>query len=139
MPKIAHFKKAYISLPGSSITHEAKLVGSIPEVNESTLSGKVYLELNNSKSKIPMGSLVEIAIETHEGESIKGINMPKRAVLNRGGEQLVFVKTESEKFVPKPVHFISGTKPDEVIITKGISEGDLVVTNGNYQLLIGAK
>lgn len=41
--------------------------------------------------------------------------------------------------VPKPVHFISGTKPDEVIITKGISEGDLVVTNGNYQLLIGAK
>ena len=130
LPKIAKFKKAYISVPGGSKIYEAKLVGSTPEVNESTLSGKVYLHIENSESKIPMGSLVEIAIETQEQETITGISMPRRAVLN---------KTDSERFVPKQVHFVAGTKPDEVIITQGIEDGDLIVTNGNYQLLIGSK
>ena len=59
--------------------------------------------------------------------------MPRRAVLGRLGAKFVYVQTEPLHFGRREVvtGMISG---DRVEIVEGVLPGDIVVTNGHYQL-----
>jgi multidrug efflux pump subunit AcrA (membrane-fusion protein) len=70
-------------------------------------------------------------VETGTSQTV--VAVPRRAVLGRLGAKFVYVQTE-------PLHFerhevVTGlVSGDRVEIVEGVLPGDIVVTNGHYQL-----
>src|SRR5690606_32627425 len=103
-----------------------------------TLTAKVFVEIDNADGAIPLGALAHVTFDLPRSSG-PGVVLPKSAVLNRGGERLVFVQTGPETFLPKPVATRFGPTPGTLVVTKGLDDGDRVVISGNYQLLVGAQ
>jgi multidrug efflux pump subunit AcrA (membrane-fusion protein) len=58
---------------------------------------------------------------------------PSDAVLDDSGEYLVFVRVDANRFQPR--HVTLGTRENGLVeVVSGLDEGDVVVTNGNFQL-----
>jgi hypothetical protein len=68
---------------------------------------------------------VTVVLET--GEPIKGIVLPRAAVVTApNGQSVVFEHVEPEKFTPKQVLF-SALDTERVIVTSGLGDGEKVV------------
>jgi multidrug efflux pump subunit AcrA (membrane-fusion protein) len=75
-------------------------------------------------------------IETGAPETV--VAVPRRAVLGQLGAKFVFVQTEPLHFERRDV--VTGlTGGDRVEMVEGVLPGDIVVTNGHYQLQYAAS
>lgn len=138
LPLIRNAKEAFVYWEGDTKKQAGTVVGSTSVVDENTLRAKVYIEVQNPEGALTLGGLTQVSVQI-PSEGKKGFVLPKAAVLNRGGEQLVFVQTGPEEFKAKPVATAFGTEPGSVVVTAGLEDDDRVVISGNYQLLVGAN
>jgi biotin carboxyl carrier protein len=139
LPKLEGSEAATVVFEGlNKQKFTGKVVGAKTQVDENTLAAKVFLEIDNQDGKIPLGGLAHVSFELGTTER-SGVLLPKAAVLNRGGERIVYIQTSAETFRPKPVTTKFTSRPGEVIVTNGLEDGERVVVMGNYQLLVGAK
>jgi biotin carboxyl carrier protein len=138
LPRLQSATGVAIALEGDYPAMRGKMSGARTVVDVNTLSAKVFIEIENPSENIPLGVVAQVAFEL-PGKSTTGFVLPKGAILDRGGERLVYIQTGPETFLPKPVSVIPGFQINTVVVTQGLSEGDRVVTQGNYQLLVGAK
>ena len=129
---------ALVSIGNGSEPYEAKVIQTKSIVNEETLTAKIFLEMDNSAGQVFIGQLVEVGFAL-PGKERHGFIFPESAVVHQGGEPIVYLKVGPQKFVPKPVRALPGSRMNTIIITDGIEESDLVVTRGNYQILIGTN
>lgn len=129
---------ARVDLDGGATGLTGRVIGAKSAIDEKTLAAKVFVELDNRDGKLPLGALAHVTF-TKKVDSQRGFVLPKGAVLNRGGERLVYVQTGAESFAPRSVATRFGPDPGTVVVTKGLREGDRVVITGNYQLLVGAN
>ncbi|OQX95507.1 hypothetical protein B6I21_05010, partial [candidate division KSB1 bacterium 4572_119] len=91
---------------------------------------KILVEINNKNEKLKPGMFANTHIVI--GEKEKALVIPKEAILEDENLKIVFVK-EALGFHRHIVK--TGIISDEFIeIVSGLSEGDVVVTKGNYQL-----
>jgi len=99
-------------------------------LHEETRTIKIRSEVNNEKLQLKPGMFTSIEIITGVRENV--VVIPKSAVLEDENLKIVFVK-EGEEYHRHIVHtgIESGTM---VEILEGLHAGDLVVTQGNYQL-----
>lgn len=126
-----------VTIDGEKGHRIAKITGAVSGVDENTLTAKVFLQIENNNENINLGSSVHISFPLTEG-NVNGVLLPKEAVLNRGGEKLVFIQTDAELFESRGVAVSRGPTPDVVVVTSGLKPEDRVVVTGNYQLLVGA-
>lgn len=138
LPLIRGAKEALVYWDGEKQKQTGNVVGSTAVVDENTLRAKVFIEVQNPEGVLTLGGITQVAVQI-PSEGKKGFVLPKAAVLNRGGEQLVFVQTGPEEFKAKPVATAFGTEPGTVVVTAGLEDNDRVVVSGNYQLLVGAN
>lgn len=138
LPQLRQATGVAIQIDGGYPPMRGKLSGAQTVVDENTLTAKVYVEIDNSTENIPLGVVAHVAFEL-PGRSSTGFVLPKSALLDRGGERILFVQTGPETFEAKSVSANPGTQLGTVVVTNGIEEGDRVVVSGNYQLLVGAK
>jgi len=87
---------------------------------------------------LSIGNTVQVQFRL-DNVAVEGFLLPHSAVLHRGAETIVYVKSGAESFEPKPVAYQAGPEAGTVIVTKGLNDGDRVVVSGNYQLLVGAR
>jgi RND family efflux transporter MFP subunit len=60
-----------------------------------------------------------------------GISVPQDAILDSGMQKIVYVETSDGVFEPTPVE--TGTAyGSRVLVTRGLNEGDRIVTSGNF-------
>lgn len=107
-------------------------------ISEQTLTGKVYVEIENPSGKIAPGSIGTVSFVAAPSQEQVYV-LPRGAVLPRGGEMVVFVQTGPELFEQKTVVAVSAPTPDNIIVKSGLTEDDRVVVTGNYQLLTAAN
>lgn len=138
LPLIRNSKEAFVYWEGESKKTAGSVVGSTAIVDENTLRAKVFIEVQNPDGSLTLGGLTQVSVQI-PSEGKKGFVLPKAAVLNRGGEQLVFVQMGPEDFKAKPVATAFGTEPGTIIVTAGLEDDERVVISGNYQLLVGAN
>lgn len=105
-----------------------EMVGS--EVNPQSRTVDVWLRVKNSGEQLKINMTVNVYfLADKEDESIV---VPRSAVLGTGGDRFVFI-AEGNRYTRTPV--VTGIENDKWIeITEGVSPGDSVVTQGNYQL-----
>ena len=135
LSKIRNARAVYASIDGRKIV--GKVVTFQTNVSEQTLSGKVFVEVDNSDQSITVGSAGTVSFITGAADE-EFFVLPRSAVLFRGAEAILYVQIGPESFEQKVVTFEPGSTPEQIVVKSGIETGDRVVVSGNYQLLTAA-
>ncbi len=97
------------------------------QLNASERTNRIRVYLNNEKGRLPIGLRLEGQIETH---SIKGIWLPKQALITLGTKKVAFVKT-AKGFQAHSLY--TGVELGGFIqIIDGITIQDEVIENAQY-------
>ncbi|MBP6414783.1 MAG: efflux RND transporter periplasmic adaptor subunit [Bacteroidia bacterium] len=96
--------------------------------NYSAIKARVYLK-NSQDLQLKIGTLVSANITSSE---IKGIWLPRNAIVNLGYNQIVFVKSEN-RFVAKVIQ--TGVLTDSLVqIKSGLKENEMVAANAQFMV-----
>lgn len=99
-----------------------------PYVNKEARTVKVRLDLPNPGIRIKPDMYGDVLIQVNRGSKLA---IPEQAVLDSGMRTLVFVVRGEGVFVPRPVKL--GPKVGSYYeVREGVTEGDRVVTSGNF-------
>ena len=137
--RLADVSKVFVAIEGVEKSIEAKILNASTPISEDTRTAKVFLELQKSESPPKVGTFVDVFFELKSQKAEKSFAVPKSAILNRGGESVVFVQTGSESFAVRTVITEENARPGFESVTRGLLEGERVVVVGGYQLLMKAK
>ncbi len=131
LPNVMVGQNAIVNFPYDNLKPiTAKITYIYPIVDPMTRTAKVRLEINNTGFKLKPDMYISANIQSGFGSQIV---VPVRAVIDSGERQIVFVKNDEGKFLPKQV----GLGPEvgnERVIFEGLEEGEEVVTDGNFLL-----
>ena len=113
--------------------------GSVQRVDPGHSEGSpffhIYALVPNPGDKLHPNYRGRMLIETGAPETV--VAVPRRAVLGQLGAKFVFVQTEPLHFERREV--VTGLAGgDRVEMVEGVLPGDIVVTNGHYQLQYAA-
>lgn len=106
-----------------------------PRLDADSRTVEAYFEVPNPDHKLREGMFVSILIETDE--LVSGLLASKEAVVEQRGMDVAYVKTGAETFEAREVH-IAGRWGDDVMIEEGLAPGEVVVTQGIYQVRASA-
>jgi len=100
-----------------------------PDLDIKTRTAKVRIALKNPSFKLKPGMYVNVNINISSDE--EKIIIPVDAILFSGKYNYVFVKKGKGTFEPRVIEL--GPKVDDgYIVLKGLSEGEEIVTSGNF-------
>ncbi len=121
------------AFPGTIFTGKVILVSTV--MDPETRSLKVRTEVPNRDARLKPDMFANVEIITDVNRT--SISIPVTALLNDGGQSVVFVATGSA--FEKRTVTIGIQSDDRIEITAGLKAGDKVVTKGNYLLLQQGK
>ncbi|MFZ9887828.1 MAG: efflux RND transporter periplasmic adaptor subunit [Myxococcota bacterium] len=136
LPQVALGQHATVSLsylPGR--THEAQVTFLAPVVDENTRTGTARLELDNRDLSLKPNMWVDVTLEVGRGDSLL---IPREAVLFTGRRHLVFLDKGEGRVEVQEVE-IGSEDGQRVEVRRGLEEGDVVVTSGNFLLAAEAR
>lgn len=114
--------------PSNIISSTISYIEPFSGQNASAIKARVYLQ-NADELHLKIGTLLSATISTAE---IKGVWLPRNAVINLGQKQIVFVKTD-KYFVSKIVQ--TGRTTDSLIqITSGLQGNEKIAINGQFMV-----
>ncbi len=115
-----------IAYPGE--VFEGSIVSIAPVLNTATRTLNVRALVNNTSNKLKLGMYVNAKIAYTIGEKLA---VPEEAVMDSGTRKIVFVADANGYFEPREVTL--GSKAEGYYeILRGLSEGEEVVTSGNF-------
>ncbi len=104
-----------------------------PLIEQESRRGKIRVDVANSTHQLLPGMSVNITTEIPLGELL---TIPKEAIIYSGESQFVFIDLGEGRLIPRKIK--TGAKGDDFYqVVDGLSEGDRVVTSGNF--LIAAE
>jgi cobalt-zinc-cadmium efflux system membrane fusion protein len=115
-------------LKNAEMDSKVEIIGS--EVNPQSRTVEVWLRVRNPDERLKINMTVNVFfLADKEDETI---TVPRSALLGTGGDRFVFVE-DGNKYIRTAV--VTGIENDKWIeIIEGLAPGDVVVTQGNYQL-----
>lgn len=114
--------------PGENF--KGKLTFSDPSVNADTRTLRVRLEFKNPDLRLKPGMYGNVKIELARAESLL---VPVEAIVDTGVSQYVYVSLPGGKFEPRKVT-LGARAAGTVQVSKGLAEGETVVTTANFLL-----
>jgi RND family efflux transporter MFP subunit len=114
------------SIPGRTFQGKVSLI--YPVLEESTRTAQVRIEFANPDMDLKPGMFARVELQGSLGERLA---IPSSAVLSSGTRDIVFVAQGDGYFEPREVR-IGLRLPDAMEILEGVSEGERVVTSGNF-------
>lgn len=120
------------AFPG--VAFPARLVSLGTTVDERTRALHVLFSVPNAERRLFAGMFGRIYIET--SEEATGITVPKSAVIDADGRQVVYVKTGGEEFTARPVQVVERLS-DRLVLAEtddSVMEGDRIAVQGTYQI-----
>lgn len=105
-----------------------------PNLDETTRTAQVRIELPNAGDRLKIGMYVNIAFATIGGSENTVPTVPKEAVQDISGQKIVFVATETPNtFILRPVR-LGAEKNGRFAVLEGLFVGEKVVTEGSFLL-----
>jgi RND family efflux transporter MFP subunit len=112
--------------PGETFTGKVQLV--YPTINAETRTQRARVEFRNADLRLRPGMFGDVLVEQGSAE---GLVLPREAVVDTGEQQYVFVSEGAGRFSPRVVQL--GARFDDFVqVLTGLSEGETVVTTGNF-------
>ncbi|MEE9602982.1 MAG: efflux RND transporter periplasmic adaptor subunit, partial [Thermoguttaceae bacterium] len=121
------------SIPGEKFSGRVEFVN--PVVNPKTRTVGIRVVIPNEEGLLRPGDYATATIDVDLLPMDKAARdvllVPRGAVLMAGGNSVVYVETEPGRFEIRPV-VLGPFADDQVVILKGLEEGDEVATSGNF-------
>jgi RND family efflux transporter MFP subunit len=114
--------------PGESFTGRAAYIHTA--VDEATRTLKVRFQFANGRGRLRPGMYANLDLR---GASSTGLTVPADAVLDSGGQRVVFVAQGDGYFTPRPVK-IGRRLGDAIEVVDGLKEGEQVATGATFFL-----
>ncbi|HKA37909.1 MAG TPA: efflux RND transporter periplasmic adaptor subunit [Thermoanaerobaculia bacterium] len=113
-------------LPGETFTGKVDFV--YPTLTEESRTVKARIVLGNPKGSLKPGMFVRVSLA---GNGREAVAVPNSALIQTGERQVAFVEESPGAYAPREVRTgIQGKDFAEVL--SGLSEGEIVVTSGNF-------
>jgi membrane fusion protein, copper/silver efflux system len=106
----------------------ARVTDTPPVFDPASRTLSLRLEADNPRLELRPDMFVDLEFNA---PAPHGLSVPEEAVLDSGLQKIVYVETSDGVFEPRPVE-IGTAYGDRVTITRGLSEGERVVTSGNF-------
>jgi multidrug efflux pump subunit AcrA (membrane-fusion protein)/rubrerythrin len=103
-----------------------------PNVDEKTRTVRVRMEFHNPGYFLKPGMFATVQVLSELAPSV--LLVPNMAILRSGEKNTVFVALEGGNFEPRAVTLGLLAENDTYQVTSGLSEGDRVVTSGQFLL-----
>lgn len=128
----ASVKDARVSLPGSTESYAAEVIGPSP-VADPQLQGPSFLAIVRG-SPLPSGASLRATL-SGAGEATNALAIPRSAVVYHQGSAWIFVLGEEDTFERKLVALGRSDGPDTIVVASGVEPDEQVVARGAEQLL----
>lgn len=100
-------------------------------IDELTRASKVIFQLPNAGRALRLGMQANVRLDA--GEQVTAMLIPKEAVLEHEGKQIVYVLLSGEEFERREV-VVGDEIGNKIAVLSGLNKGERVVTQGAYQL-----
>jgi multidrug efflux pump subunit AcrA (membrane-fusion protein) len=113
---------------------KARIAAMAPSVEGATQAVTARVFIDNPDHRLLPGMFADVHVET--GGSVRGILVPREAVIQDGGRQLVMIRqgtAERPSFFPSIVT-LGPVVGDRVAVLRGVTPGEQVVVKGAYEL-----
>jgi Cu(I)/Ag(I) efflux system membrane fusion protein len=134
LPQVKKGQKAKIALPyqpGEAL--EGTVAFVYPYLDPTSRTGRVRIEVSNKDLGFKPDMYANVELEVDLGPRLQ---IPIEAVVYTGPRRLVFVDVGEDRIQPQEVT-LGARSADLVEVKAGLSEGQLIVTSGNF--LIAAE
>ncbi len=130
----ANFLTSYDNIVHNTREHAGKLISYGRTASNSAWSTPLYFEIENIDNLIP-GSYIEVFLLSKTIPNV--IAVPKNALIEEQDHYFVFVQLSGESYEKREVK--KGiSNGSEIEIVSGLSEGEVVVTKGAYQVKLAS-
>jgi HlyD family secretion protein len=128
---------ASLLVPGVKDPVDAKVTLISPALDPGSTTLEIWLKADNKKGQLKVGTPVKVSITGRTVE--KALKVPVSSILTAqdGSKSVMVVGTDGAAH--KKAVELGIQDGDDVQITKGLTSGDMVITNGSYALDEGAK
>jgi Cu(I)/Ag(I) efflux system membrane fusion protein len=113
---------------GSGSSLEGKVTFVYPYLDPQTRTGRVRIALPNKGLELKPDMYATVTLQVPLGDRL---TIPQSATVYAGPRRVVFVELGGGKLEPRDVT-LGAQSGDRVEIVKGLVEGDVVVTSGNF-------
>lgn len=127
-----------------NVPFEGKITTIEPNVDTDTRNVEVEATIENPDLKLAPGMFASVQIDT--GTSLKYITLPQTAIsFNPYGDIVYLVKESKDEdgnkiLIADQVFVTTGdTRGDQIVVLKGVKEGDTVITSGQLKLKNGSR
>jgi membrane fusion protein, copper/silver efflux system len=119
---------ARVMLPGQNKSLAAKVSDVLPQIDPTTRTLKLRLEVDNPQFALRPDMFVDVQLRV---PAPHGLSVPSEALVDSGMRKQVFVELSDGVFQPREVQ--TGARfGDHIQILKGLKEGESVVTSGTF-------
>jgi Cu(I)/Ag(I) efflux system membrane fusion protein len=112
----------------ASQTFDGELKEILPQVSASTRTLQARFEVDNKGGKLTPGMLLRLQVA---GPSLSRLVVPSEAVIRTGKRAVVLVRKENDSFQSRDVS-IGQEVGDDIEVTQGLTEGEQVVSSGQF-------
>lgn len=124
-------RSAMVSTKGNTSHYQAKVINIHHQLDKTTRTAGVRLEVENPEDALHPGMFVSAEIAIAAGE--ESLLLPEAAIQRQGSEWIVFVEEEQGHFERREVG-VGQASMGVVPIIEGLKEGESVVVKGAFVL-----
>jgi Cu(I)/Ag(I) efflux system membrane fusion protein/cobalt-zinc-cadmium efflux system membrane fusion protein len=114
------------SWPGRTFTGHVGFIS--PQLDQTTRTARVRLEIPNRDGKLSLGMFVNIRLALPMGRQLA---IPVTAVFQSGTRQIAFVDRGGGSFEPREIE-TGASAADQFVVLKGLKAGERIVTSANF-------
>jgi multidrug efflux pump subunit AcrA (membrane-fusion protein) len=113
------------------LTLRGRIASVAPSVEGATQAMAARVPLENPSGQLLPGMFAEVKIAI--GRMVRGILVPRTAIIYDGSRRLVMISRDSTYFFPSVVT-LGSVVGDRVAVLRGVAPGERVVVKGGYEL-----
>ena len=117
------------SYPGRAFPGRVSFIS--PQLDETTRTAKVRLEIPNHDMKLSLGMFVNVQLDLALGRQLV---IPASGVYQSGTRQITFIDHGDGHFEPREIEVGARAGDDFVVVTKGLKAGERIATSANFLL-----
>jgi membrane fusion protein, heavy metal efflux system len=138
VPRASSLHGGWFEIDGHEAPFELapeSLVGRSTAIDPDTRTLSILFAVDNLDGALPLGAFARVALAVSEPQP--ALAVPRSALVDDGGQDVVYVQVEGEAFERRVVR-LGPREGEHVAVTSGLAAGEHVATRGAWSIKLAA-